>query len=96
LVFRSYWASMFRSPFDNLPVEIIHVIVDKLDLEGLLSLLCGICWLPKLLKSQQVTQISKKSGNTILHILAENGEADLVELLLSNDSVSPDLRNLNG
>jgi ankyrin repeat protein len=84
---------MFRSVFDNLPVEIILVIVDNLDPEDLLSLLCGIRWLPKLLTNQQVAQISKKSGNTILHLLVENREADLVELLLSKDSINPDPRN---
>jgi ankyrin repeat protein len=82
--------------FDNLPVEIILSVVDSLDSKDLLSLLCWKRWLAKLLTSEQVTRISDKSGNTILHLLVENGETELVEQLLLKDNFNPDLRNVNG
>jgi ankyrin repeat protein len=86
---------MFRSTFDTLPIEIILSVVDNLDPEDLRSLLYGIRWLPKHVTSRQM-QIKDKMGNTILHVLAEKGEADLINPLLSKYSLNPNLRNRLG
>jgi ankyrin repeat protein len=84
------------SVFDILPLEIILLVVDDLDPEDLRSLLRGIRWFAKILTSQQVSMITDKSGNTVLHLLAQAGEADLIKPLLSKDNLNPDLRNMNG
>jgi hypothetical protein len=91
-----FFTIMFRSIFDNLPVEIVLLVVDNLDPKNLLSLLRAICWLTELLTGQQAT-ISDKKGNTTLHLLAENGETELIKLLLLiSDNFNLDLRNGSG
>jgi ankyrin repeat protein len=37
-----------------------------------------------------------KEGNTILHLLAANGKADLISPLLSKDSINSDLSDQSG
>jgi ankyrin repeat protein len=85
---------MFRPAFDALPVEIILHVVDNLAPEDLPSLLHGMRWLPKLLTCRQM-RIRGNNGNTLLHVLAENGEVDLINLLLSKD-IDPNLKNRRG
>jgi ankyrin repeat protein len=86
-----------QSAFDALPVEIVLLMVDNLDLKSLLSLLRWIRWLPDHLTSRQLITIRDKRENTILHLLAESGEAALMEPLLSKvNNVSPDPRNRSG
>jgi ankyrin repeat protein len=86
---------MFRSILDTLPVEIILLIVDNFGPKDLQLLLHCIHWLPEILESQQIANKDEK-GNTILHLLAKNGEADLIYPLLLKDRVNPDPRNSNG
>jgi hypothetical protein len=71
---------MFRFTFDSLPAEILLLVIDNLSPQALHSLLhCGIHWLPEPLTSQQIANVDGE-GNTILHLLAENREADLVKI----------------
>jgi ankyrin repeat protein len=86
---------MFPSVFDTVPTEIILLVAENLDPEGLLSLLYCLRWVPKLLTRQHITN-RDKDGNTILHVLAKNGEADLIKSLLSKYDINPDPRNGHG
>jgi Flagellar regulatory protein FleQ len=77
---------MSRPLLDVLPTEIILLVVDNLeDLTDLQSLLHAIGWLPELLTSQQIAATKDEEQNTILHLLTENREADLIDSLLSKD-----------
>jgi ankyrin repeat protein len=83
---------MFKSVFDTLPVEIVLLVVDNLGPKDLLSLLRCLRWLPSLLTSKQIMTKDKEEW-TILHLLAENGDADLIDTLLEKDNVDPDPRS---
>jgi hypothetical protein len=81
-----------------LPTEIIRLLVDNLNPKGLQSLLHAVRWLPELLTSQQIAT-KNKEGNTILYLLADNGEgreADLIDPLLPKDTLNLEPRNLKG
>jgi ankyrin repeat protein len=81
------------SVFDTLPAEIILLVVDYLDDPEDLALLR---WrrLPELLTSRQIA-IKGENKNTILHLLATDGDSDLIEPLLPK-CLNPDPRNSRG
>jgi ankyrin repeat protein len=83
---------MSRSLFDTLPTELILLVVDNLGPADLVSFLRLIRWLPSLLKDKQI-MAEDQMGSTILHLLAEEGEADLIDLLLLKGNIHPDPRN---
>jgi ankyrin repeat protein len=88
---------MFLSVLDTLPTEVVLLVVDNLGPKDLQSLLHVIHWLPGLLTRQQATITSSdENGNTILHILAENGEAELIKPLLLKCNLDPDPRDSSG
>jgi ankyrin repeat protein len=86
---------MFQSVFDTLPVGIVLRVVDNLGPKDMLSLLRCLRWLPNLLTSKQIVT-KDKHKNTMLHLLAENEDADLINTLLNKDNIDLDPKNLDG
>jgi ankyrin repeat protein len=99
LAFESYRTSMSPSVFDNLPIEISLLVVDKLDdpkdWRALIQSY-GMRWLPGCLTRRQIKK-TDEYGNTILHLLAGNGEADPIKQLLARRlGINPEVKNKVG
>ena len=73
----------------QLPLELILLFAEHLMPVDLLSLLRaspGLAWV----LTFHHTTLQDEGGRTILHLLAREGEGELMKLLLANDGIRPD------
>ena len=78
-----------------LPREIILLTAENLNPRDQLSLLRAVPDLVRVLTFRH-TSVQDEEGNTILHLLAEEAEGRLKELLLAKSSTQVDPKNKNG
>jgi hypothetical protein len=72
-----------------LPIELTLLSAEYLKPVDLLSLLCAAPGLARLLTIQHTT-LHDEGGRSILHLLAREGEGELIKLLLANAGIRPD------
>ncbi|KAF7154869.1 hypothetical protein CNMCM5623_003127 [Aspergillus felis] len=75
-----------------LPIELYLLFAEYLMPVDLLSLLCAAPGLARVLTFQHTT-LQDEGGRTILHLLAKEGEGELMKLLLANDGIRPDTKD---